>query len=262
MTTRALILMLGMPWMIGCVEHSHSVAHTPQIILKLDDLWYEDGLVHPGWQKVVDFLNAEEVTGTIGLVGDSFLEGDSAYFQWIKDRHEEGYEIWNHGFCHCKPMEDSVQQREFRGMPFGYQLDNLRNTQRLAKEKVGLTLTCFGAPYNSTDSSTVAALAQIPELTTWMYQETSFYTDKTVLRRIPEVNIEYPVHIPDVEKFKAGYELFKSEPLLVIQGHPRSWTSDSTRWENFAEIIHFLKSEGVTFTTPRDYVGSRLARVE
>lgn len=241
---------------LSCSDQTTSTDHTPQVILKLDDLWYEDGLVHPGWQRVVDFLNAEEVTGTIGLVGDSFLEGDSAYFQWIKDRHQEGYEIWNHGFCHCKPMADSVEQREFRGMPFGYQLENLRNTQQLAKEKVGITLTCFGAPYNSTDSATAAALAQIPELTTWMYQETSFDTDKTILRRIPEVNIEYPVHVPDVEQFKAGYTQFKSEPVLVIQGHPRSWTEDADRWENFVEIIRFLKSEGVAFTTPGEYVGA------
>lgn len=242
----------------GCTDQTTSIDQTPQIILKLDDLWYEDGLVHPGWQKVVDFLNAEEVTGTIGLVGDSFLEGDSAYFQWIKDRHEEGYEIWNHGFCHCKPTTDSIEQREFRGMPFGYQLENLRNTQRLAKEKVGITLTCFGAPYNSTDSATVAAIEQIPELEIWMYKETSTPTSKMILPRISEVNIEYPVHVPDVEKFKAGYAQFKSEPVLVIQGHPRSWTKDPKRWENFVEIIRFLKAEGVRFTTPGEYVGGKI----
>lgn len=250
------LLITSVLLLTGCSDQATSIDQPPQIILKLDDLWYEDGLVHPGWQRVVDFLNAEEVTGTIGLVGDSFLEGDSAYFQWIKDRHEEGYEIWNHGFCHCKPMSDSVEQREFRGMPFGYQLENLRHTQQLTKEKTGITLTCFGAPYNSTDSATVAAIEQIPELTIWMYKETSTPTNKTILPRISEVNIEYPVHVPDFEQFKAGYTQFKSEPVLVIQGHPRSWTKDAERWDNFVKIIRFLKSEGVTFTTPGEYVGA------
>ncbi|MDP5172128.1 MAG: polysaccharide deacetylase family protein [Bacteroidia bacterium] len=254
MTLRASLFLLIAVILLGCSTPPKSIEHKPQVILKLDDLGYEEGLVHPGWQKVVDFLNEEKVIGTIGLIGDSFLEGDSAYFQWIKDRHEEGYEIWNHGFCHCKPMVDSVEHREFRGMSFGYQLNQVQQTQQLAKEKVGITLTSFGAPYNSTDSATAAALAQIPELTIWMYKETTFPTEKTILPRIPEVNIEYPVHVPDVDQFKAGYAQFKSEPVLIIQGHPRSWTEDSIRWDNFTAIVHFLKSEGVTFTTPQAYV--------
>ena len=225
----------------------------PRVILKLDDLWFEDGLVHEGWQEVINYLNDEKVIGTIGLVGNSLEKGDKNYFDWIKKRHQEGHEIWNHGYCHCKPTVNGQECREFRGTDYIYQLDQLEKTQQLAKEKLGLTLVSFGAPYNSTDSLTINALAKIPDLKIWMYKETTSPTDKQILKRIKEVNIEYPVHVPDLKKFKAGYEQYKKEPLLVIQGHPRSWVKDSTRMDNFKKIITFLKSEKVEFTTPIKY---------
>lgn len=225
----------------------------PYVILKLDDLWFEQGLVHPGWQQVVAYLNQQKIKGTIGLIADSLEEADSSYIQWMKQREQEGYEIWNHGYCHCKPMVDGEEQREFRGTDYAYQLESLLKAQRLAQEKLGITMHSFGAPYNSTDDFTAKALAQIPDLKVWIYKESKTPTEKFTLPRIAEVNIEYPVHIPDFEQFKNGYEQFKNEPILVIQGHPRSWVEDSSRFEEFKQIVTFLQSEGVLFTTPYQY---------
>lgn len=225
----------------------------PMVILKLDDLWFEEGLVHPGWIKVVDFLDSMEVKGTIGIVGNSLEEGDATYFNWIKERHIEGYEIWHHGFCHCRHKEGDIEIREYRGEDLAAQTESLLKTQQLAQEKLGITLRSFGAPYNSTDEYTASALAEIPALKVWMYKETDEPTDKCLLPRIAEVNIEYPVHQPDFEQFKAGYEQFKNEPVLVIQGHPRSWAGDENRFEEFKRIIFFLVKEKVTFVTPYGY---------
>ncbi len=225
----------------------------PFVVLKLDDLWQEDGLVHAGWQQVVDFLNKEKVTGTIGLVCESLEKDDPAYFDWIRQRQQEGYEIWHHGYCHCRSTVEGVEIREFRGADYAAQMKHLKNAQDLASEKLGITLRSFGAPYNSTDEFTAQALAQIPDIKVWMYKETQAPTDKFVIQRIAEVNIEYPVHIPDLEKLKAGYEQFKDEPILVIQGHPRSWVEEPKRFETFKQIVHFLKAEGVRFTTPYAY---------
>jgi len=99
----------------------------------------------------------------------------------------------------------------------------------------------------------IQVLAKNSDLKVWLYKETKTPTDKFLLNRIPEVNIEYPVHQPDFEKFKTGYEKFKTEPILIIQGHPRSWVEDENRFENFKKIILFLKKEGVVFTTPYEY---------
>jgi peptidoglycan/xylan/chitin deacetylase (PgdA/CDA1 family) len=230
-----------------------SYAQEPVVILKLDDLWFEHDLVHPGWIEVIDYLRAEQVTGTIGLVCESLLEGNEAYFDWIKAREREGYEIWHHGLCHCKPTVAAAERREFRGTPADYQQHNLQHAHDLAKEKLALTFRTFGAPYNSTDSSTVLALAAIPDIKVWLYKETDVPTDKFLLSRIPAVNIEYPVHVPDFAQFKQGFEAYRNEPVLVIQGHPRSWVEDPTRFEEFKAIIQYLKAEGASFTTPYQY---------
>jgi peptidoglycan/xylan/chitin deacetylase (PgdA/CDA1 family) len=239
----------------SCSTTAPVVAETnkPYVILKLDDLWCKNDIVHPGWEKVVDFLNEEKVIGTIGLIGTSLEKDNPDYFAWIKKRKEEGYEIWNHGFCHCRTKEADNVIKEFRGKNLNEQLSSIVRTQELAKEKLGITLHTFGAPYNSTDEFTTKALAEITDLKVWLYKETSVPTEKYLMNRISEVNIEYPVHQPDFEKFKAGYEKYKTEPILIIQGHPRSWTEDINRFEEFKKIILFLKQEGVTFTTPYEY---------
>lgn len=225
----------------------------PYIILKLDDLWCEDKVVHKGWQQVINFLNEQKIKGTIGIVGNSLEEEKPEYFDWIKARDQEGYEIWNHGFCHCRHKENEIEIREFRGENLEDQLSSIQKTQALAEEKLGITLQSFGAPYNSTDEFTAEVLAKIPELKVWMYKETDAPTDKFLLERIKAVNIEYPVHQPDFEQFKMGYEKYKSEPVLIIQGHPRSWVEDKTRFEIFKKMMLFLKKEGVTFITPYEY---------
>lgn len=249
-----LLLCLGLAASTWAQSSGHTASDkAPYVILKLDDLWHESGLVHPGWQMVVQYLNEQQVTGTIGLICDSLEEGDSTYFRWITDRQDEGYEIWHHGYCHCKPDVNGQQAREFRGTDYAYQLAHITRAQQLAQDKLGITLRSFGAPYNSTDSLTVQAMAQVPELEVWMYKETSYATEKHVLPRIEEVNIEYPVHVPDFEQFKTGYEKHRAEEVLVIQGHPRSWTEDPARFQAFQQIIEFLQADGARFTTPYAY---------
>ncbi len=225
----------------------------PYVILKLDDLWCKNDVVHPGWEKVIEFLNSQDVKGSIGLIGSSLEKDNPAYFEWIQKRKQEGYEIWNHGFCHCRMEENGTEIREFRGKGREEQWESIFKTQKLAKEKLGITLHTFGAPYNSTDAYTSEVLDRNSDLKIWLYKETKSPTSKFLLNRIPAVNIEYPVHQPDFEQFKMGYEKFKQEPILIIQGHPRSWAEEEERFENFKKIILYLKKEGVSFTTPHEY---------
>ena len=225
----------------------------PFVVLKLDDLWFEDGLVHPGWVRVIDFLNEENIKGTIGIVGNSLEVDNESYITWIKDRYNEGHEIWHHGFCHCRHKDGEIEIREFRGKGLEEQCESIANTQQLVQDKLGITLHSFGAPYNSTDESTAIALSRIPDIKVWMYKDTELPTEKFLLNRIKEVNIEYPVHNPDFEQFKAGYKENRSEPVLVIQGHPRSWTKDRSRFDNFKKIVYFLKKQKVQFITPYEY---------
>ena len=187
------------------------------------------------------------------MVCNSLENGSPDYFQWIKDREAEGHEIWHHGYCHCKPVVEEVERREFRNTDYDYQYNHLASAQQLAKDKLDIVFQTFGAPYNSTDANTARALDSLTEIKIWLYKETNAPTSKYVMNRIPEVNIEYPVHVPDFMKFKQGYEANQGQDLLVIQGHPRSWVEDSTRFEEFKRIVLFLKAQQVNFVTPSEY---------
>lgn len=249
-----LILLLTMACNAVEKENQDLEITKPYVILKLDDLKGKQSHVHEGWIEVFDFLNEQNIIGTIGLIGESLEEDKPNYFDWIKKRNNEGHEIWNHGFCHCKQnIGEETEIREFRGKDYAAQCESIINTQKLAKDKLGITLRSFGAPYNSTDEHTAKALAKIPELDIWMFKETDVSSDKFILNRIKEVNIEYPTHIPDFKKFKLGYDKNKNEQIIIIQGHPRSWMEDKTRFEEFKKIVLFLKEEGVQFITPYEY---------
>ncbi len=223
---------------------------TQIIILKLDDLWNKERKVHQGWEDVISYLNENNIKSTIGIIGESLETEDEVYFNWVKKRHNEGHEIWNHGYCHCKPLIDGETVSEFRDTPLEYQFEQLQKTQTLAKEKLGITLTTFGAPYNHTDSVTAVALDRLPEIKNWFYNETNHPSSKKVYSRINSVNIEYPVHKPNFELFKKGYIENRTQEIITIQGHPRSWISDPNRILEFKKIIAFLKDENVTFSTP------------
>lgn len=224
---------------------------SPFVILKLDDLWCQDQVVHTGWKSVMTYLNQQGIKGSIGLIGDSLEEDNPEYFDWIQQQKAEGHEIWNHGFCHCRDKEAGIS--EFSGKSEIEQVESIKKTQSLAKEKLNITLRTFGAPYNHTDQQTVDALEEITDLKIWLYKETAIPTDKFQLQRIKEVNIEYPVHQPDYNQFVAGYKKYKDEPVLIIQGHPRSWVDDESRLQEFKRIITFLKKEKVEFVTPYEY---------
>lgn len=52
-------------FLLSCnpIKNSQKDSSKPFVILKLDDLWCEQEVVHAGWIQVVDFLNAQKVKG-------------------------------------------------------------------------------------------------------------------------------------------------------------------------------------------------------
>ena len=140
---------------------------------------------------------------------------------------------------------------EFKGNEESEQYDSLMRTQILAKERLGISLVSFGAPFNATDGNTASALAHIPEIKIWMFKETDVATGKKQLIRAPQLNIESPVHTPNYEKFVTEFPNYEDRAIITIQGHPRSWADNPKRWEDFTKIIQFLKKQNIKFTTPR-----------
>ena len=223
----------------------------PHVVLKLDDFRADSG-VHQGWAQTFAFLNGRGVTASIGVIGEGLEEPDEAALQWLMQQHALGHELWNHGYCHCRSGQGTAEWREFRSTDAQFQTASIRRTQWLAQDRLGITLRSFGAPYNSTNAATSQALSSAPELTVWMFKDTGDTAPDGVqlLPRIAEVNIEYPVHVPDFDQFVAGYASHQDEPVLVIQGHPQSWVEDPARFTEFQRIIEFLIAEGAEFVTP------------
>jgi len=223
----------------------------PVVILKLDDVT-RDGAhgqdpVSPRWQKCVDFLEKEHVKASLGIIGSS-LEGDApAYFKWIKDLNEKGsFEFWNH--CY----ENAADR--FKGTSLEEQKGALEKTQRLAREKLGITLKAFGVHWSPTDETTEAALAAVPEIKIWFFGPENPKGKQVSLKRT--LNLEQPTFVPNFEKVKADFEKRGKElPYLVLQGHPNQW--DDKRFDDFTKVVKFLKEQGCPFMTASEYVDSK-----
>jgi peptidoglycan/xylan/chitin deacetylase (PgdA/CDA1 family) len=223
----------------------------PVVILKLDDINTKGGHgpqapVSPRWQRVTDFIVKNKLKAAFGIIGSSLEQDNPAYFQWIKELDKSGtIEFWNHGY---KERTAADKIGEFEGS-YEDQKRSLEQTQRLAKEKLGIELKAFGAHWSGANAATAQALAEIPEIKMIFYFPE--VPGKLVFPRI--LTIENPTFVPDFEKFKAIYESrAKNAPVLAMQGHPNQW--DEKRWAGFVKIVEFLKAQGCVFMTPSQYL--------
>ncbi|KLI63077.1 DUF2334 domain-containing protein [Aurantiacibacter marinus] len=242
----------------ACTTHHQNVfrdtAQRPLVVLKLDD-FRANTSTNPGWEQAFVFLNENDVTASIGVIGDGLEDPAPDAIAWLRGQQALGNELWNHGYCHCRSGTGEDEVREFRYSGFATQLDGLRRTQELAQQHFGAPFAAFGAPYNSTDEDTSRALDQTTGIAIWMFKDTD---DERVpsalvqLRRIPGLGLEDPVHEPDFDSFLAGFEAASPADVLVLQGHPQSWVQDPLRFEEFQRIIRFLIAENARFLTPSE----------
>jgi len=219
------------------------------VILKLDDITPQgarDGSpVSPRWQRVVDFIEQQEIKAALGIIGFALEDDNAAFFDWIKQLHGKGrFEFWNHGYRNRR-AEDKAG--EFEG-EFAEQQTAIERTQRLAKEKLGIELKAFGAHWSGTNEATARALNVRPEITMVFYEPRQ--AKKFVFERV--LTLENPTFVPDFEKFKQLYESRAADkPVLALQGHPNAW--DEQRWQGFVRVIEYLKARGCRFVTPSEY---------
>ncbi len=229
----------------------------PQIILlKLDDVVARrvgSSPVSARWQKIADYLKANQIKGSFGIITESLEADNPAYFKWIKDIRNEGLiEFWLHGY-HLKTAKEPG---EFEQGTAAEQQAILEKGVKLGKEKLGITLTAFGPHWSGTTDATDEAMQAVPDMKIWLYgpAKPKFFKRLSIPRVLA---LENPTFVPDAAKFKAVYEKQAvGKEVLVLQGHPDQW--DDTRWAGFLEIIEFLQSKNVLFATPSEY----LAQVE
>ncbi|MEE9460471.1 MAG: polysaccharide deacetylase family protein [Bacteroidales bacterium] len=224
------------------------------IVLKLDDLIYVDGgPVSERWDNFASLVTEKEIPAAIGIIGNSLEKGNGDYFEWIRERNESGlFEFWNHGFDHSRILRDGLEIYEFDNSSLQDQVSTLKKTQDLAREKLGIEFVTFGAPYNHIDQNTVTALEEFPEIGIWLYGRAGTKASKTILSRTPTVGIEYPVHKPVFYHFWNSFYFRSVEPVIVIQGHPNSWSE--SRLREFEMIVDYLKEIGVPIVKPSSFI--------
>jgi len=225
-----------------------------KIVLKLDDLVNHRDGVHPGWQKVADFLAERKLKAGFGIIGNS-LEGDTPkYYQWLKDHAASGLvEYWHHGYDHKEWTEGETKLQEFKGPSLAQQTEHLRRPNELLKQRTGLTMTVFGAPFNGTDEATVAALTADPDIKVWLFGNESAPAGKTILSRTGCADLEQGTFVPNAPAFKDGYVHNPDREYFVLQGHPTHWPEE--RWANFVAIIDFLQQQGAEFVFASELAG-------
>ena len=218
-----------------------------KVILKADDLaGYpgKDETVPKRWQKFVDIIEQYNIKANIGIIGNSLVFDDKAYFSWIQKYHNSDLiEFFNHGFLHRQfDFDGKEKYQEFCNTSKEYQLKLIDYTNKLAKEKLNIELVTFGAPYNAVDFNTSQAL----NLTNMKY---GFFLKEGFdgINLTNTLELEVPTHIVNLEALK---ENFKQLNYAVIQIHPNSW--DNKSFDNFKLAIEFLSKENIEFVFTKD----------
>lgn len=231
-------------------------ATTPVILLKLDDL----NRVTPRWQHCTDFLVAEGVKASYGVLCDVLEKGDPALEAWVKDLHAKGQiEFWNHGYS-AKVAEDKDKgtKGDWVGTGYDEQLKRMQRCHELARQRFGFDFAVFGPHTFPVDADTWKVMEQIPSLkAVWAIAPTPPATTKLfVFVRRYELNVEQPLFVPNPQALQKAYEA-KGRTLeyISLQGHPNQW--DDQRFEAFKKLVLYLKGQGCRFMTPSGYLASR-----
>ena len=231
----------------------------PLILLKLDDLAHASDpkvAVSPRFQRTVDFLAEEKIKSNFGIICETFETDCPAFIAWVKERHASGMiEFWNHGYGFKFPNPNpAVKLAEYLGRSSEEQAATLKKSQELVKAKTGIEMRAFGPHAAAIDDNLFPALKTRPEIAlVFFYGPTkAMTTDRVVLQRRAE--LELPIFKPNFANMREHWEKYKSYDYLALQGHPNSW--DDQGFENFKQIVKFLREQGCRFVTISEYLAT------
>ena len=85
------------------------------LVLKLDDFASRSGSPNENWQRVVDYLEAQNTPASFGMIGKDIQRANPEFCEWIRAKQETGLiEFWNHGKTHGKIEKDGKKIAEFQ----------------------------------------------------------------------------------------------------------------------------------------------------
>ncbi|MEO7698759.1 MAG: DUF2334 domain-containing protein [Opitutus sp.] len=215
----------------------------PVVILKLDDL-RDTERARQGFARAFDVVVTREIKAGFGIIADSCEDNGQkqSYYDLIKSwAGSERIEIWHHGYDHVKG--------EFSDGNTTRQREHLEKANRLLKEKCAITLRSFGAPFNATDTATVQALAEVPQLTVWMFPGKADGAKQRLL--LTRCNMEPKTGVVDYDLFVREFAAHSDAAYIVVQGHPPYW--DESSQNAFVRVVDYCLAQGCTFATPASF---------
>lgn len=244
------------PW-----RYYREVNQIPYVMLKADNVGFNFNAEAPipQWQRFLDFLRERNLKAAVGLRGDTLEDqagrDKSNYYDWLREADAEGtFEYFLYGYDHSRDQTNNPPAWwEFRNTDYTFQKTHFDRVAELAETKLGITLQAFGASWNQTDETTLRILEESPEIKVWLYGDPSANTSKLVLQRYGEINLEQPVHEPNLAYLVEHYPLYADKEILVLQGHPEDWASDEA-FAEFVGIVDYLQDQGAEFVTPSQYL--------
>lgn len=243
------------------------------VVLKMDDLdlhWWRE------WKKLTDLVIEEDVAAGLGIFAKSLTAGDAAYDAWIGTiARDPRFELWFHGWTSYGPNGEPGM--EFKGTPPDYQRNAFEKSREALLTKCDLIMRTYSEHWHGGDETTARLVAEDPFLRVWMcWSWGKERADRVKLVPADRRLLDQPMatmECPDPNNWTPGYvnhdEFLKEyagkefAPVVILQGHPWSWTDTSKkpdrtgavrdRWEEFRKIVRFFKARGARFVTPYGY---------
>ncbi len=241
------------------------------VIFKLDDLQNTDASIR-NFERVVQFAEENDIKVSFGIIAD-VLENPAKpdYIQRIKAMADSPrVEIWNHGYSLKKAQKlnssNAAENAEYSHQTVETYIQNLKLTQNLVYDTLGVTMHSLGAPGNMTDNKLSEAMKKFPEIRSIFFPSPASYASfqkigMQVLRTINWENPFQPANTRfdmesgtgklDYNHFITNYNKGPGNSVKVFQGHPWGW--DDSEFEILKNIVNFLKDEGAVFMTPHEY---------
>jgi hypothetical protein len=143
---------------------------------------------------------------------------------------------------------------EFSGTPYTYQKAHLDSATAVVKNKLGIQMHSFGAPYNQNDTTFMRVIGEDTNYKVIMFSQVTPSASAGYINLSNRVYIESATGVPDSAYFMNSWLANKNNftNYMVMQGHAYAWTTDAKQAE-FRKIVNFLISQGVIFCTPYEY---------
>lgn len=246
----------------------------PVVLLKLDDVrGKNDSTSYNNFDKIYDYAAEENVPMAFGVIGNSLESNDQDYYDTLKKWNDSGLiEVWHHGYWHSYFDADGNAWTEDSGSKYGEyklsyekQYESFSATYNLLKEKAGIEIRSFCAPFNATDDTTVTMLNNdFPQIKVMMtaldpVSLPQYTTEPQFMHLTNRIHVESATGVfSDFDTFKAEFTEKLNDDYIVIQMHGGLWWEiNSTRTEEqfsrFKEMVEFMRQSGATFMTPYSY---------